>query len=68
MRLISVNGETAVHHVDEKPWKCTIRLLSGSDFRGLTLPNTIFQKLTFPQVKKGFRSIRTEPFLTEENA
>lgn len=39
---------------------------SGSDFRGLTLLNTIFQKLTFPQVKKGFRSIRTEPFLTEE--
>ena len=38
---------------------------SGSDFRGLTLLNTIFQKLTFPQVKKGFRSIRTEPFLTE---
>lgn len=30
MRLISVNGETAVHHVDERPWKCTIRLLSGS--------------------------------------
>ena len=29
MRLISVNGETAVHHVDERPWKCTIRLLSG---------------------------------------
>lgn len=39
---------------------------SGSDFRGLTLLNTIFQQLTFPQVKKGFRSIRTEPFLTEE--
>lgn len=30
MRLISVNGETAVHHVDERPWKCTIRLLSGN--------------------------------------
>lgn len=33
MRLISVNGETAVHHVDERPWKCTIRLLSGSSNR-----------------------------------
>ena len=30
MRLISVNGETAVHHVVERPWKCTIRLLSGN--------------------------------------
>ena len=42
MRLISVNGETAVHHVDERPWKCTIRLLSGSSrFR------LIFSKLGF---------------------
>lgn len=23
-RTIPVNGETAVHHVDERPWKCTI--------------------------------------------
>lgn len=23
-RLIPVNGETAVRHVDERPWECTI--------------------------------------------
>ena len=39
MRLISVNGETAVHHVDERPWKCTIRLLSGSNVK---LPQQLF--------------------------
>jgi hypothetical protein len=43
-------------------------LSSGSDFQDLTLHNAFFQKLTFPQVKKGFRPIRMEPFLTEKNA
>ena len=23
-RLIPVNGETAMHHVDERPWECTV--------------------------------------------
>ena len=44
------------------------RVSSGSDFRGLTLRNAFLQKLTFPQVKQGFRSVRTKPFLTDKNA
>lgn len=46
MRLISVNGETAVHHVDERPWKCTIRLLSGNSSRGRTSFSSECRNLT----------------------
>lgn len=46
MRLISVNGETAVHHVDERPWKCTIRLLSGSSVK---LPQRLFYTRACPR-------------------
>lgn len=51
-----------------RPSVMRIARSSGSNFRGLTLRNAFFQKLTFPQVKKGLRPILMEPFLTEKNA
>lgn len=30
IRAVSAMSETTTHRVDERPWECTIRLLSGN--------------------------------------
>ena len=67
MRLISVNGETAVHHVDERPWKCTIRLLSGNKISHKALFHTPTRNTTKQQVKSGVFEKSTHHFALKES-
>lgn len=48
---IPENRETAVYHVDERPWKCTIRLLSGSNPHRLIFSNFGFFTALFSPIR-----------------
>ena len=68
MRPILVNGKMTVHHVDERLWKCAIRLLSGSKIRDKTVFHTLPRNTTNPQVRSGVSEKSAHHFTSLENA